>query len=73
MTVSDQVSTHNYVVTTGKIDGWLALKILAVKQFAVFDRDVVCLVKFDQVKPVVVLQWIVTRSASPRASSPSSM
>ena len=55
MTVSDQVTTNDYVVATGKIDGRLALKILAVEELTVFDRDVVCLIKLDQVKPVIVL------------------
>jgi hypothetical protein len=59
MTVADQVATDNHVVATGKVDGWLALKILAVEQFAVFNRNVGCLVELNELEAIIVLQRIV--------------
>jgi hypothetical protein len=54
-----QIATHNDVVAAGKIDGWLALEILAVKQLAVFHSNVVCLVELNKIKPIIILQRIV--------------
>src|SRR4030095_985989 len=47
MTVSDEVATHNYVITAGEIDGRLALKILAIKYLAVFNRNVMRLIELN--------------------------
>ena len=66
MTIADQVATHNHVVATGKVDGRLALKILAIEQFAVLNRDVVCLVEFNEIKPIIVLHRIVGGRAAAR-------
>ena len=54
MTIADKIPAHDHVVAAGQIDSRLALKILAIEQFAVFHRNVVSLVKLDEIKPIVI-------------------
>src|ERR1041384_4197808 len=64
MTITNQVPAYDDVVRTRQIDRRFTLIVLAVEELVVFDRDVMRLVKLDQVQPVVVLHRIVSSGAS---------
>ena len=47
VTIPDQVTSHHHIVAARQVNRWLALIILAVEEFIVFDRDVMRLVELD--------------------------
>src|SRR4026209_2956730 len=68
MTIASQVASNNDVVDAWQIDRRFSLVVLAVEELVVLDEDVVCLIKLDQVKAIVVLQRIIgSRATAGRA------